>query len=66
MWAKFSGELAGYFRTLHALNVPNVTSRGTVEQDLNMVMAGEPDTGLICVFGSLYMTGAIRGRFGLS
>jgi dihydrofolate synthase/folylpolyglutamate synthase len=58
-----AGKLAAYF---HALNIPDVTSYGTVEQGLDIAMAGELNTGLICVFGSLYMTGTIRRRFGLS
>jgi dihydrofolate synthase/folylpolyglutamate synthase len=56
-------ELAAYFL---ALNVPDVTSCGTVEQGLNMAMTAEPDDGLICTFGSLYMSGTIRRQFGLS
>jgi dihydrofolate synthase/folylpolyglutamate synthase len=55
-------ELAAYFRALH---VPDVTSCETVEQGLDLATAAEPDNGLICAFGSLYMAGAIRRRFGL-
>jgi dihydrofolate synthase/folylpolyglutamate synthase len=58
-----AGELTAYFRTL---NVEDVTSCGTVEQGLDMAMTGEPDNGLICTFGSLYIAGAIRRQFGLS
>jgi dihydrofolate synthase/folylpolyglutamate synthase len=58
-----AGELAAYFL---ALNVQDVTNCDTIEQGIDTAMAGESDNGLICTFGSFYITGTVRSRFGLS
>jgi dihydrofolate synthase/folylpolyglutamate synthase len=58
-----AGELAAYFLSL---NIQDVTNCGTIEQGLDTAMLDESDDGLICTFGSFYITGAVRRRFGLS